>query len=190
MSKKKSFTVEEIQQFQQLKVEQNAIEHGEIPALKKEVAKAQQKFVSAEEKLADRQIRLAEVVAALKKYNDLDAAGIVPDLPIAKPKRQPKIKESVKTEMFLKIIRAWEKEVEEPEMQELTKKLHGEAAALVAIRLGYFKTCLRYDFGLKPKSVSNFFKMQLKGEELVGGSKNRSLMLPLKKTAQEFEEIR
>tara|TARA_R110002020_G_scaffold52020_1_gene146704 strand:- start:8 stop:583 length:576 start_codon:yes stop_codon:yes gene_type:complete len=187
--KKKSFTVEEIREYQEVRTERNFLVHGEIRDLKNQVVQIEKNLRGAKEKLATKEMRLKELTATLKKYNDLENSGVIPQAEPQKKIRQPKVKESIKTEMFLKIISGWEQQKADPQFQKLWKDMYGESYALKGLRLNFMQTELRSEFGLEPKSVSNFFKKQFEGEELAGGSKNRTLILPLKKTAKQFEEI-
>lgn len=187
--KKKSFTVEEMKEYQALKQEWNRNEIS-LRTNQKSIKKAADLLDQLKSFQAERMKSKATLEKQLSKFSELE---LIPELatepPTVSRKRQAKTSERMKTEMLLNLVSDFQ--VAPYVLRQIEEKNglpKGELSSCISFR--ELHAGLKNKYGHDPKSVSNFFKKQLEGEELVGGSKNRTLLLPLKKTAKEFEEIR
>jgi len=169
----KAFTVEDMERYQQLKAELRLMEVQRIQ-LKTRQQEAQCMADSLAKQLAEMELQYATAEQELSTtFAELEAhpelINVPPTPSDSKKRRQPYITEDIKNMMFLKMVTD-----------------HIDYDGSDELPLKQLKKALGVYFELHPRSVSNFFKSQLEGEELIGGTKNRALKLPLKTEYPEY----
>ena len=160
MAKTKSFTIEQLQEFQRLSKRLKQIE-GWKSEMDEQMAKLERQQRHAEEEAAEIQQRMSGEFAELGEVAELFSTSPVPDTALTLEETGYVTKDK-KRLLFRKILADYRRANPDAETVSYTE----------------VKNTLAETYKIKTRSITNFFLGILCDYETVGGNRNKAIVLP------------